>query len=123
MLRGRRRRWLPREHADAGRRPILPAEPYAYVAQRLIAGWTGGDPTRRSRRERGNLSRQRLPVVATAATHDSAVAHAAGSRPRAQRHDASARRECVRGTDAGTHLAAAAAPHGRASRPCATTAR
>ena len=44
MLRGRRRRWLPREHADAGRRPILPAEPYAYVAQRLIAGWTGGDP-------------------------------------------------------------------------------
>jgi hypothetical protein len=44
MMRDRRRRWLPREHAEAGRRPVPPAEPYAYVAQRLIAGWTDGNP-------------------------------------------------------------------------------
>jgi hypothetical protein len=42
MMQDRRRRWLPREHAEAGRRPMPPAEPYAYVAQRLIARWTGG---------------------------------------------------------------------------------
>lgn len=42
MMQGRRRRWLPREGAEAGRRRMPAAEPYAYVAQRLIARWTGG---------------------------------------------------------------------------------
>lgn len=42
MMEGRRRRWLPREEREKGRRPVPPPEPYAYVAQRLVAGWTGG---------------------------------------------------------------------------------
>lgn len=40
MMQDRRRRSLPRE--EPGRQPIPSAEPYAYVAQRVVARWSHG---------------------------------------------------------------------------------
>jgi hypothetical protein len=49
IMSDRRRRWVRREDAATDRRAVPQVEPYAYVAQRLVAGWTDG--------------RQRLPYA------------------------------------------------------------